>query len=322
MRHRGTLFASEDVEGIKAVFVLDGDRFSLEVDGEQWADWHVSLIALTETAVNEFRFSLDGDVVRFIPDRRLDFAYGAIPAIKKAQEAATKGFRAKRRTRKAVRHARTPVRSESALPPPSVGTPPEPSPVLVEPAPTPPSAVPPISAAPPAEVTAPVAAAPTDQTDAETDGVDVVAGWARSPYDQATPTAASAKSPVDSPTRPSPPPVTNPIPESVEPVEPVEPVNGEIVIDLRSAVEEAVEALSKTPRRAEPASPKPPKAAPPSPTPAHVASKAEPRSGLRLLDRVRQARAEHVHDYEVSSSGVMVRRVCTTCNHVSIGSSD
>ncbi len=103
MRHRGTLFAPDNADGIIAVFVLDEDRFSLEVAGDEWAGWHVSLITLSEIGVNEYEFGLNGDSVRFVPDSRLDFAYGAVPGLAKAQEAATKGFRARRKTKKATK---------------------------------------------------------------------------------------------------------------------------------------------------------------------------------------------------------------------------
>ncbi len=132
MRHRGILFAAGEAEGLIAVFVLEDDRISLEVGGEEWAGWHVSLISLAEIGVNEYQFNLNGDLVRFVPDSRLDFAYGAVPGLCKAQEAATKTFRARRKTKKASRSSSTGHYPKIAVTEPIVVAPATPAPAPTE----------------------------------------------------------------------------------------------------------------------------------------------------------------------------------------------
>ena len=101
MRHRGILFAGDDPDGIAAAFELEGDYLGLEVGEETWGRWHVSAVSIKEAGPNLFHFNLDGDDLRFAPERRLDFAYLALPEISKAQKAADRNWRARRKTRKA-----------------------------------------------------------------------------------------------------------------------------------------------------------------------------------------------------------------------------
>jgi len=286
MRHPGTVFAANDTRGIKAVFVLDDDSITLEVNREQWATWHVSLISLSEIAGNEYQFALNGDLVRFIPDRRLDFAYGAVPALNKAQEAATKSIRARRKTKRAVRNAAPSGRHEVAAPHPrqvaslasavAAASRPTPAALHHEPQPTGSTPVRP-SVAPWPSITDLVAERPTPP-------ISTTAG------SKPTGEHVDQIDPLD------PPPATAIHPS---PLESPSTEKAGLVIDLRTAAG-LPEVIAPIP----------------------VESKPEHRSGLRLLERVRQSRVEHVHDYVVSSSGVMVRRVCSTCNHVSIGTAD
>lgn len=302
MRHRGTLFATDNAEGIIAVFVLDEDQFSLEVAGEVWAGWHVSLISLAESGVNEYEFNLNGDVVRFVPDNRLDFAYGAVPGLAKAQEAASKGFRARRKTKKAAQGST----SRSGLTT-TVASPATTSPV-------------PAVAERPVKVKAPkVEKVKAKKVKAKKPAARKPAA-AKVPAPAATSvTAAATPRPVDGVPR-----VKKVMPETTAAADPFSeptamvgtppptaPNNGELVIDLR-APEEVTKPANV---------PAPVASATNGHHPTHAA-KSDTKGGLRILERVRQSRAEHVHDYQVSSSGVMVRRVCSTCNHVSIGTSD
>ncbi|MDH5422138.1 MAG: hypothetical protein OEY55_10075, partial [Acidimicrobiia bacterium] len=316
-----------------AVFVLGEDRFSLEVDGEEWAGWHVSLITLSEIGVNEYEFNLNGDTVRFIPDSRLDFAYGAVPGLAKAQEAAAKGFRARRKAKKATRSSTSggiPVASANSQPPaPTAAV----RPTTVK--------APKVAKAKVAKAKAekpvaekPVAKRPTVKTPA--DAEVAAANVSQTPPQAIDPTPADVvqetgtTAPVAAvapPTLPrsvaaavptqEPTPETSPIApgdpftELVAAAPPTVPSNGELVIDLRAA-DDAKKHVA-TSESVQPAGN--------GHHPAHAA-KPESKGGLRILERVRQSRAEHVHDYEVSSSGVMVRRVCSICNHVSIGTSD
>jgi hypothetical protein len=297
MRHPGTVFAANDTRGIKAVFVLDDDSITLEVNREQWATWHVSLISLSEIAGNEYQFALNGDLVRFIPDRRLDFAYGAVPALNKAQEAATKSIRARRKTKRAVRNAAPSGRHEVAAPHPlqvaslasavAAASRPTPAALHHEPQPTGSTPVRP-SVAPWPSITDLVAERPT------------------------SPISTTAES--------------KPTGEHVDQIDPLEPpstANAGLVIDLRTAAG-LPEVIAPIPpgRNKQAAQPSNGAVHANGHSPIPVESKPEHRSGLRLLERVRQSRVEHVHDYVVSSSGVMVRRVCSTCNHVSIGTAD
>lgn len=301
MRHRGTLFASDDAEGIIAVFVLDDDRFSLEVSREEWAGWHVSLISLAEIGVNEYQFDLNGDKVRFVPDSRLDFAYGAVPGLAKAQEEATKTYRARRKTKKATRSSSNGLHPKIAVTEPVVLAPAAPATNTAEiarpaiaPARKAPAKAKPAAAKIASPVTEPAREGPLDvepvavaQITPEPVPVVVAAAKAADPFSTDQPTAEPEQAGTST------------------------PPNGEMVIDLRTT-------------GSQPKKPAPPVKAPASTNGHHPAHAAKPDSkgGLRLLDRVRQSRAEHVHDYQVSSSGVMVRRVCSTCNHVSIGTAD
>lgn len=322
MRHRGTLFAPDNSDGIIAVFVLDEDRFSLEVGGEEWAGWHVSLITLSEIGVNEYEFNLNGDTVRFIPDSRLDFAYGAVPGLAKAQEAASKGFRARRKARKATQSStggRVPVASAPSQPPaevrPTTVKAPKVAKAKVAKAKAP--KAPKVAKAKVARAKAekPVAGKPPtkqaiDPAPAEVLPETTTAAPVAATAPATRPRSAAAEVPPHE-TAPEPSPVASgdPFTEPVGAASPTAPVNGELVIDLRAADD----AKKPAPESQQPASN--------GHHPAHAA-KPESKGGLRILERVRQSRAEHVHDYEVSSSGVMVRRVCSTCNHVSIGTSD
>lgn len=309
MRHPGTVFAANETKGIKAVFVLDDDSITLEVNHEQWATWHVSLISLSEIAVNEYQFELNGDLIRFIPDRRLDFAYGAVPALNKAQESASKGFLARRKTKKAVRNVAPAGRHEVAAPHPvgvatpaterAAGSTPSPA-ARREPRPSVPTPPEPVVATPPS-ITDLVAERSTLPISAS--GKSMPAGKQVHPID-----------PFDPPPRTAAP---------SSPFEPPSTKNGELVIDLRTAASPS-ELVSPLPPSSNNGATSPPNGAVRANghSPISDESKPEHRSGLRLLDRVRQSRVEHVHDYVVSSSGVMVRRVCSTCNHVSIGTAD
>ena len=337
MRHRGTLFAPDNADGIIAVFVLDEDRFSLEVAGDEWAGWHVSLITLSEIGVNEYEFSLNGDSVRFVPDSRLDFAYGAVPGLAKAQEAATKGFRARRKTKKATKDATRNERSTRIAP--SADKTPAPAaaerPIKVKaPKVAKVKAEKPAAAERPIKVKAPKAAKVKPEKPAakkpaamlaapeaaEAQPADVIPKTKKvTPV--ATAPAASTRTrsipPLAQPKEQAgvPEPVASadpfPGPTTAATTPPTAPTNGELVIDLRAA-----DAAKKAAN-----APAPVATATNGHHPAHAA-KSDAKGGLRILERVRQSRAEHVHDYEVSSSGVMVRRVCSTCNHVSIGTSD
>ncbi len=317
MRHRGTLFAPDNADGIIAVFVLDDDRFSLEVAGDEWAGWHVSLITLSEIGVNEYEFNLNGDSVRFVPDSRLDFAYGAVPGLAKAQEAATKGFRAKRKTKKATKDSShggrtTPSASPATKPPAPAAARPtkvkahKPAKAAKVKAEKPAAKVPTV-----AEVAAPEAdtqpAEVVPRTREVTPVATAPAASTRAPSEPAPPTA------LPNATAPEPLPVASgdpfTTPTTAAATSPTAPTNGELVIDLRAADDAKKAAKAPVPTATN------------GHHPAHAA-KSESKGGLRILERVRQSRAEHVHDYEVSSSGVMVRRVCSTCNHVSIGTSD
>ena len=310
MRHPGTVFAANDTKGIKGVFVLDEDSITLEVNHEQWATWHVSLISLSEIAGNEYQFALNGDLIRFIPDRRLDFAYGAVPALSKAQEEATKNFRARRKTKKAVRNVPTSGYHVQVAPHPlqvaspaselataSIPTPPAP---LREPQPTVPIPAKPVTAPSPSIT-------------------DLVASRSNSKLGTGEKSMPTGK-PVD-PIDPFEPP-----PEVAVPALPLEPPsteNGGLVIDLRTVADlPEVVAPKPTGGNHEADSPSGGAVHANGHSGSPAESKPEHRSGLRLLDRVRQSKVEHVHDYVVSSSGVMVRRVCSTCNHVSIGTAD
>jgi hypothetical protein len=329
MRHRGTLFAPDNADGIIAVFVLDEDRFSLEVAGDEWAGWHVSLITLSEIGVNEYEFSLNGDRVRFVPDSRLDFAYGAVPRLAKAQEDATKGFRARRKTKKVTQDSTdsggriTPIASPAAKPPaPAAAERPikVKAPKVAKVKTKKSKAEKPVANKP---VVAVVAAPATAPQAADVQPADVVPGT-RKVSPAATAPAASTRTPsVPAPSvtqpeedaaQPAPvasaDPFSKPITAAVT-TPPTAPTKGELVIDLR-ATDDAKKAASAPTLVA-------------TATNGHHqahATKTDAKGGLRILERVRQSRAEHVHDYEVSSSGVMVRRVCSTCNHVSIGTSD
>ncbi len=312
MRHRGTLFAPDNADGIIAVFVLDEDRFSLEVAGDEWAGWHVSLITLSEIGVNEYEFSLNGDSVRFVPDSRLDFAYGAVPGLAKAQEAATKGFRARRKTKKATKDSTGSGSTRIASPAAKT-----PAPAAVE-RPTKVKApkVAKVKAEKPAAKKPAARLAGPQAAEAQT--ADVVPEIKKVTPVATAPAASTQTASVPPLAQPEeqagvPEPVASadpfPGPTTAATTPPNTPTNGELVIDLRAA-DDAKKAAK----------------APLTPAtnghhPAHAA-KSEAKGGLRILERVRQSRAEHVHDYEVSSSGVMVRRVCSTCNHVSIGTSD
>ncbi len=308
MRHPGTVFAADDTRGIKGVFVLDDDSITLEVNHEQWATWHVSLISLSEIAGNEYQFALNGDLIRFIPDRRLDFAYGAVPALSKAQEDATKSFRARRKTKKAVRNVPPPGRHELTAPHPlQVASPP--TELAAAPNPTPSA---------PKRAPQPTVPAPAKPGAAPSSITDLVASRSTSKL------AGEKSTPTDKPVDPIDP--FDPPPEIAIPPSPFEPPsteNGELVIDLRTAAH-LPEAVAPIPAgdNNQAASPHAGAIQANGNNRSQVESKPEHRSGLRLLDRVRQPKAEHVHDYVVSSSGVMVRRVCSTCNHVSIGTAD
>ncbi len=308
MRHRGTLFASDDAEGIIAVFVLDNDRFSLEVSREEWAGWHVSLISLAEIGVNEYQFDLNGDKVRFVPDSRLDFAYGAVPGLAKAQEEATKTYRARRKTKKATRSSSNGLHPKIAVAEPVVLAPPAPATNTTEIAR--PARKAPAKAKPAAAKIASPVTEPAREATLEVEPVAVAqitpepAATEREPLPRTEPVVVAAAKAAD------PFSTDQPVAAEPEPAVPSTP-NGQMVIDLRTT-------------DGQPEKPAPPVKAPASTNGHHPAHAAKPdaKGGLRLLDRVRQSRAEHVHDYQVSSSGVMVRRVCSTCNHVSIGTAD
>ena len=64
MRDRGTLYASDETGGITAVVILDNDELALEVDGEAWGNWHVSVVEIAVIGSNEFQLGLGGDVLR------------------------------------------------------------------------------------------------------------------------------------------------------------------------------------------------------------------------------------------------------------------
>ena len=304
MRDRGTLYASDDTGGITAVVILDNDELALEVDGEAWGNWHVSVVEIAVIGSNEFQLGLGEDVLRFIPDRRLDFAYTTVPAFELAKANAGKGFRGRRKVKKVARQmAAGATAPTSQTPDPDQATPnatPEPA----VPSRSPESPAISQAANPVANpVTAPEVTEPTSPPNSTTGG-PLVAAEAIDPAVAALSAAA----------------------DSLAAATPEPPPPGEVVIDLRSA--------AVVPATAEPL-PEPPTEVPASPDPAPVMSdstptrtaptlvqSAETKTGMRLLDRVRQSRAEHIHDYTVSSSGVMVRRVCRECNHVSIGTSD
>ncbi|MBK5267997.1 MAG: hypothetical protein JJE47_11250, partial [Acidimicrobiia bacterium] len=284
MRHPGTVFAADDTKGIKGVFVLDDDSITLEVNHERWATWHVSLISLSEIAGNEYQFALNGDLIRFIPERRLDFAYGAVPALSKAQEDATKSFRARRKTKKAVRNVPPPGRHELAAPHPlQVASPATELAAASSPTPPAPQHAPQPTVPTPAK---PVAAPSSSIT-------DLVASRSTSKISAGAKSMPTGKQ-VD-PIDPFGPPAEIAVPPS--PLEPPSTENGELVIDLRTAADlsEVVDPIPTGGNN---------EVAPPRGGAVHanghsrspVDSKPEHRSGLRLLDRVRQPKVEHVHD--------------------------